>query len=298
MTSITIGIPFVRNRDTIADAIRSVFAQTWQDWQLLLVDDGSCDGSLEVARAVSDPRVRVLTDTTNRGLPARLNQIVANAKTDLVARLDADDMMHPERLARQVAALTADPTIDVVGTGMYAVDAAGELVGVMESRSAVTAPIDVLAKGILAHGTIVAKRTWFERHPYDARYPRAEDRELWCRTYRTSRFHGLAEPLYFVRLGPGPETLRKYRASCRDNRALYRAYGPQMGGWLATGRLLLEAHLKEQVFTAMTLAGQQGALLRRRSAPASPRDRADAERALRVIRGTKVPGLEVRLPSS
>ena len=290
-STITIGMPFFRNRDTLADAIRSVFAQTWQDWHLVLMGDGSDDGSLEIARAVRDSRVHVVSNTTNKGLPTRLNEIVALTSTELLARMDADDMMHPQRLARQIGALRADPTIDVVGTGMYAIDFTGTLVGIMANRPPATDPREVLAKGILGHATILARRSWFERHPYDARYPRAEDRDLWCRTFRTSRFHVVPEPLYFVRTRAGAGTLRKYIASCKDHRALCRVYGPEMAGRLAMVRLIAESYGKEAAYRLATLAGRQDMLLRRRSDSVSERQRVDGEGALGVIRATEVPGL-------
>ncbi len=72
---VSIGIPFYNNEQTLVDTIRSVFAQTYQGWELILVDDGSSDRSLEIARSVDDERVRVITDGQNKKLPARLNQI-------------------------------------------------------------------------------------------------------------------------------------------------------------------------------------------------------------------------------
>ena len=113
---VTIGIPFYNAKHTLADAIRSVFAQTFQDWELILADDGSTDGSAEIARMVDDPRVTVISDGMNRGLPYRLNKITELARADYIARMDADDLMHPERLTLQVQYLDANPAVDVVST--------------------------------------------------------------------------------------------------------------------------------------------------------------------------------------
>ena len=73
--SVTIGIPFYNARRTLADSVRSVFAQTHADWELLLVDDGSTDGSLDIARSITEARVRSVSDGVHRGLVYRLNQI-------------------------------------------------------------------------------------------------------------------------------------------------------------------------------------------------------------------------------
>src|SRR4030066_138114 len=95
---VTVGIPFFNNQDTLPDAIRSIFAQSFQDWELLLLDDGSTDGSLQIAQSIDDPRVRVISDGCNRKLPARLNQIIDLARGQYIARMDADDLCGITRL--------------------------------------------------------------------------------------------------------------------------------------------------------------------------------------------------------
>ncbi|HWN13623.1 MAG TPA: glycosyltransferase family A protein, partial [Candidatus Dormibacteraeota bacterium] len=120
--SVTIGIPFRNARRSLATAVRSVFAQTHHDWELLLIDDGSTDGSIEVVRRLDDPRVRLLGDASHRGLCTRLNQIAAMARGTYLARMDADDVMHPERVERQLALLQTDPSVDLVDTATFTMD--------------------------------------------------------------------------------------------------------------------------------------------------------------------------------
>ena len=79
---ITIAIPFYNAEEYLPDAIRSVFAQTFQDWELLLIDDGSTDASLAIANSVDDERVRVISDGKNKKLAARLNEVTQWAKYD------------------------------------------------------------------------------------------------------------------------------------------------------------------------------------------------------------------------
>src|SRR3990172_8588478 len=92
---LTIGISFYNAERTLGDAIRSVFAQNICEWELILIDDGSKDRSLNIAKAIVDPRVRVISDGKRMTLAPRLNQIAALAKAPLLARMDADDFMHP-----------------------------------------------------------------------------------------------------------------------------------------------------------------------------------------------------------
>ena len=102
---ISIGIPFFNAERFLLDSIRSVFAQTHQDWELILVDDGSTDRSLEIAQSIADPRVSVYSDGKNKKLAARLNQIHTLAKFDFIARMDADDLMATDRIRRQLTFL-------------------------------------------------------------------------------------------------------------------------------------------------------------------------------------------------
>ena len=98
----------------------SIRGQTYSNWELLIIDDGSTDGSHGIGMAAqrSDERIRFLCDGRHLGLPARLNELIASANGELFARMDADDVRDPRRLERQAAFLTANPTIDVVGSAM------------------------------------------------------------------------------------------------------------------------------------------------------------------------------------
>jgi glycosyltransferase involved in cell wall biosynthesis len=96
----------------IAEAIESVFAQTFSDWELLISDDGSTDGTATVAHSFveRDPvRVQLLRGERNQGKPAALNRALALRRGELIAWLDGDDVMLPEKLQRQVQALESDP---------------------------------------------------------------------------------------------------------------------------------------------------------------------------------------------
>ena len=115
--ALTVGIPFRNAESTLGVAVRAVFAQTYEEWELILVDDGSADRSLEIARAVRDPRVRVIADGVNRGLAARLNQIVAEARFEKVARMDADDLMSPRRFEQQLDVLH-NARVEIVTSAM------------------------------------------------------------------------------------------------------------------------------------------------------------------------------------
>jgi glycosyltransferase involved in cell wall biosynthesis len=102
----------------VEEAVRSVLAQTFTDLELLVVDDASTDGGLEKVKAIADPRIRILESPVNTGRAAAANRGYDAARGDYVAVLDADDLMHPERLAKQVHFMDRHPEIAVCGSAI------------------------------------------------------------------------------------------------------------------------------------------------------------------------------------
>lgn len=194
---ITVAIPIYNSASFLERAIQSVFDQTYTDWKLILVDDGSNDNSLSIAlKFKDDPRVVVYTDGLNKGLPFRLNQISDMVSTEYMARMDADDIMHPRRLEKQLEVLSSNPDIDVLGTNVFSIDENDLIQGVRYAYQ----HKDFLQKtNSFIHPTIVAKTQWFRDNPYDIHATRIEDIELWFRTSKNYNFQMLTEPLLFYR---------------------------------------------------------------------------------------------------
>lgn len=193
---ISIGIPFYNAENYLSDSINSVLAQSYPYWELILVDDGSSDKSLQIAQefAAKDNRIRIISDGLNKNLPARLNQINLEAKYDYIARMDADDIMHPEKLKKQLMTLQENSDIDVLGTNAYIID----------NNNLVFARRYKKNKGVekadyFIHPTIMGKKSWFLANPYDENAIRIEDAELWYRSKHQSNFMVLHEPLFFYR---------------------------------------------------------------------------------------------------
>jgi len=287
---VTIGIPFFNNARTLAAAIRSVFAQTFQDWELILVDDGSTDGSWEIAAAVRDPRVSIYRDGRNRGLAYRLNQIARLAHGEYLARMDADDLMHPKRLAEQVAFLDAHPEVDVVDTAMYSMDEQGRVLSVRGLEKFRPTKAAALKSKLLHHATILGRTSWFRRNLYDVTLARSQDHELWCRTFRTSVFGHISQPLYFCR--EGKIRLANYLGSQKANCCIIRKYGPDLMGRLATQQQLIASLIKSAAYGILTPLGLSRLLVAMRNRRLTPEEKAAGEQALRQIAATSVPGLK------
>jgi glycosyltransferase involved in cell wall biosynthesis len=292
MIRVSIGLPFFNNRTTLADAIRSVFAQSVCDWELILVDDGSTDGSLAVAQSIQDARVRVVSDGVNCGLSSRLNQIAALARGSYVARLDGDDMMHPERLERQIAILEDNPSIDMVGTAMYSLDRADRPLGIQGIARGDSRPVAVLTRALLIHATITARTEWLRRHPYDESCRRCEDRELFIRTFRDLCFVHIPEALYFCREELSVR-LDKYLASCWEARSILRQHGPLLVGRPRTVALCLASWLKGEIYRLSIHLHAEQHLVRRRNTPLTTQQVRQAAETIERIRSTRVPGLSL-----
>jgi glycosyltransferase involved in cell wall biosynthesis len=293
--SVSIGIPFRNARRVLAVAVRSVFAQTHHDWELLLIDDGSTDGSSEVVRHLDDPRVRLVADGSHRGLCARLNQIAAMARGTYLARMDADDVMHPERIERQLALLRTDPTVDLVDTATFTVDDDLTPLGIRGDRPLDPRPEAVLRDGLLIHPTVTGHAEWFRRHPYDPVFVRAEDRELWIRTCGTSGFARLCQPLFFYREGPAGN-LANYLRTERTVRDILRRYGPPLVGAHRTRLLVMRSRLKAMAYRLGTGLGLQGRLISRRNRRLEAAEVREGSRVLAAILATRVSGLESDVP--
>jgi glycosyltransferase involved in cell wall biosynthesis len=290
---VTIGLPFCNNRSTLGDSIRSVFAQTFQDWELILLDDASSDGSLELAHSIQDHRVTVLSNNVNRGLPASLNQITQLARGEYIARMDADDLMHPLRIEKQVRYLDERSDIDLVDTAFCTIDSLNNPIGVRGCGGLDISPRTCLAHGVLNHPSILARATWMRRNPYDESYRSSQDYELWCRTVASGdcRFERLPEPFLFYREEGSIRLCKVLRTHHFMSRAIL-AHGPKLVGVPQTFRYLVQTYGKSLIWVGASVLGVSHLVYRRRSKSLDDESREQALAAIRTILHTHVPGLE------
>ena len=202
---ISIGIPIYNAENYLADAIKSVLAQSYPYWELILVDDGSTDGSLKIAQdfATRDSRIRVISDGINKRLPYRLNQVISEAKGRYIARMDADDLIAVDRLEKQVKFLEENKQFDLVSTGILSVKNNLSLVGYRGSKSNKNPNLEeaILGKTGIIHASVMAKTDWYNRNLYNIHNKLAEDYELWLNAYLKDDLAVgfIGEPLYFYR---------------------------------------------------------------------------------------------------
>jgi glycosyltransferase involved in cell wall biosynthesis len=198
---VSIGMPVFNCEKTLNTAVQSILNQTYSNWELILIDDGSSDRTLAIANSFQDPRIRVISDGLNQRLPLRLNQAIGLSRGKYFARMDGDDVSYPERLERQVAYLEKHAEIDLLGTASINFDASGQALGAVrleESHAGICARPWV--GFILLHPTWMGKLDWFQTAEYRTKAIRMEDYDILLRTYQTSRFASLPDVLLGYRV--------------------------------------------------------------------------------------------------
>src|SRR5215207_2562343 len=226
MALVSVIMPVFNAAHHVRAAVSSIQRQTFEDWELVAVDDGSTDETSKLleATAAEDRRIQVHRLTANRGTATALNEGLAIAAGRFIARMDADDIALRERLALQLESMRRRPSLDVLGGLAIRFNARGEL-GLMtraEDHDAIVA--DIFRRCPFIHSTVLARREFFEAlGGYDADFRRCQDKDLWLRGYRRFQYHNLQEPLIYKRLRDRhPIRGRLLSASC-DGRAIGRA---------------------------------------------------------------------------
>lgn len=264
--TISVAMPVHNCADTLDLAVRSILNQTFCDWELLLLDDGSTDGTAELARHYVDSRIRVFVDGRHLGLIARLNQAICQSRGRYFARMDGDDISYPERFALQVKFLDDHPQIDLVGGGVLVFARAGRLIGRHKAPTSHESICQRPWRGFrLAHSTWMGRIEWFRKHLYHPAATRCEDQELLLRTYEQSRFAAIPailagyreERLSLCKILTG----RRHFAKAACLRALSRRQP------LIAAGVLLEQTLKGLVDSFAILTGLDHRLLRHRALP-------------------------------
>jgi glycosyltransferase involved in cell wall biosynthesis len=190
----------VRNGERfIADAISSVLGQTFRNFELVVIDDGSSDQTQEILKQFQDARMRVSAQSP-LGLAKALNSGVRAARANLIARMDADDVSQPARLERQVTFMREHPETGLLGTATNVIDENG--VG-LRSWAPLTEDHDIRSALIksnqFAHSSVMLRKQVFEQVGGYADMPFAQDYDLWLRIAAISRVANLSEPLVLRR---------------------------------------------------------------------------------------------------
>lgn len=224
----------VRNGERyVAEAVESVLAQRFADLELVVVDDGSVDRSAAIVAGFADERIRLLANGDGLGLATSLNRGIAAARGDLVARLDADDVAAPERLARQVAFLDANPDVALVGSWYVDLEAGGR----EGARHRLPTAHWDLCWHLCLYSPFVHSAVMWRRRlvadrvgAYDERMTYSPDFDLWRRIARVLTVANVPE--YLVRLRQHAESMTSTMGSVtREGHRMRAADAARLLGW-------------------------------------------------------------------
>lgn len=184
---------------TVARAIDSILTQTEQDFEFIIVDDGSQDATSSILGQYEqmDSRIRVLQNSVNKGLSYSLNRAIRQAEAPFLARMDADDVSLPERFARQLAYLDNNPHIDVLGTATRLIDENGQTIGeVVLPATHEQIVRQRYLRPLFIHPSVLFRRQFFATYGYyDEQLRRTEDLDLWLRARSKATYGNLPDVL-------------------------------------------------------------------------------------------------------
>jgi GT2 family glycosyltransferase len=239
---VTIVLPTLNGGRYIRRSIESCLSQTYTHFELIVVDGGSTDDTLDLVAAVADPRLRVIHQSNNTGrLPGALNCGFAQAQGALFTWTQDDDYYTPNALEVLVAAIEADPACGFVYAGYWFIDGEGDVL----RPAAVGAPDELYQRNPVGHCFLYRREVAEQVGAYDAAFLMAEDTHYWMRVYRVAQMHCLPGRYFQHRLHPASLTMREYgrftalRVAAQARRQVLRI------PWLTYQSQLADAYIQE-----------------------------------------------------
>lgn len=228
---VTVVIPIYNRAGYIASAIESILAQRFTDFELLLLDDGSTDGGVEIVRAHTDPRVRLVCNGANLGIPTTRNKGLQLAQGEYLAMLDSDDYAYPGRLEKQVTFLDSHADYAAVGSWTIAMDERGRLlrkIGLLP-----VSPGEVQSQLLfhcsLANSSVMARKAVLQEYRYRDDYSVCSDFDLWARMAKAYTLGNLPQVLVRRRMHTGRITHERAQLVKDRKLAIFRTQLTELG---------------------------------------------------------------------
>jgi cellulose synthase/poly-beta-1,6-N-acetylglucosamine synthase-like glycosyltransferase len=199
---LTVFTPFYRNIDYFDECIASVLAQSFRDFEYLMINDGDPENARRIERVFADPRIRIINTTHPLGLSGSRNFGLQQAQGDLIAFIDSDDFCEPGRLEKQFAFLAGHPDHVLVGTNLRYINERSETIGGRKyPENDAEIKKRLITVNCIAQPSVMARReALIEAGGYTEDFPCAEDYALWLRLARLGKYHNLQEPLVAYRI--------------------------------------------------------------------------------------------------
>ena len=251
---VSVALPVYNAERYVAEAIESILTQTFTDFEFLIVDDGSTDGSLSIMRryADDDARIRVIS-RPNTGIVGALNEMIGEARGELVARMDADDVARPDRFEVQVRYLDENPDCVMIGSRVLVIDSDGDPLVVLPTPLSHEEIEDGLLnfRGQLVHhpATMMRRRSLLEIGGYRPECREAEDLDLFLRLAEIGRIANLAEPLLNYREHSGKSSIVRAEAFATNVFRIVQEARRRRGLEPAADRMMEELRLTKDMGT-------------------------------------------------
>lgn len=278
----TIAIPAYNCGATIRFTVLSVLNQTYKDFELIVTDDGSTDGTLQELRTIKDSRLVVLTDGENRGISYRLNQQIDLARGAYFVRMDGDDIMMPDRIEKQLRLLESDPKLDTCGGQAVVVDDDNRILGLRGRTDSAKSISDVFLRGRFIHPTVMGKTEWFRKWRYREDMCGCEDLDLWLRSFSSSSFGDCSSPVLFYR----DPLVFKLQTFLKRQRQIVRCYWLNrhlMNNILLFAKCYVKVAIATVCSTILCVFGQDKRWIARRNVPIISDRKIEYERILTEV---------------
>jgi len=225
---VTVLMPVYNGERYLREAMDSILAQTFTDFEFLIINDGSTDRSVEIIESYDDPRIRLVHNEKNLKLIATLNKGFDLARGEFLARMDCDDISLPTRLSRQAAFMEAHPEVGVCGTWAKKIDSGRKVMGNFKSPAGADMEKYIWRPTPIIHPTAFFRNTIYKDFRYDQNYHDAEDLELWQRIFGAARLDNLDEFLLLYRIHPSSVTSLRREVQLRSvYKAFLKFYGSE-----------------------------------------------------------------------
>ncbi|MWV55176.1 glycosyltransferase family 2 protein [Chlorobium phaeovibrioides] len=221
---VTILMPVHNGERYLTEAIDSILKQSFTDFEFLIIDDGSTDGSTTIVKSYEDPRIRLIANPENHGTVHVLNQGISEAKGTYIARMDADDISLPTRLEKQVHFMDNHPEIGISGTAM-------RLIKNGKLKNTRTLPetdeelkIQLLFSTCFFHPTVIMRSDLAKAHPYPENLIYTQDYNYWTSLADKTAFANIPETLLYFREHAGQLSSRKADLQVTNARRIREGY--------------------------------------------------------------------------
>ncbi len=211
--SVSIIVPYYNEIDYFEETLKSIKNQTFYDWELILVVDSEDKKMKDFVTVLTkgDDRIRLIFNSKNLGITKSLNNGLKIAKGDFIARLDADDVAHKDRLYEQHKYLLEHPEIGVIGSWGIIIDSSGKHIGkIVRAITNKEITKKLLFQNQFIHSSVMFRKSLVTKYGvYDENFLRSQDYEFWLRLRKKTKFYNLNKPLIYYRSHSGSITQTK-----------------------------------------------------------------------------------------